>query len=105
MDARIEIIKKESETVGGRPGFTETSYYICWATPLDLYGNELYSAQSIGYKNTINFKVRYCNKIKEMRKDARKFIVRYDGLDYDIYSIDFKGNAKDFVYIKANAVI
>lgn len=103
---RIEIYINESIIENGRRTDNRNLYYTCWATPLELYGKELYEAINIKYDNTIVFKARYCQKIKEMRKtNKRNYIVIFEGSEYDVYQVDFKANSKDFVYIKAKLVI
>lgn len=106
MDSRISIKKKVKSVVNGRWEETLEEYYECWCTPMELYGKELYEAQNIAYENVLVFKVRYCNKIKEMRTtEKNKFIVIFDNTKYQVYQVDFKGNSKDYVYIKAKMVI
>lgn len=106
MDSRISIKKKVKNIVNGRWEESFEDYYNCWCTPMELYGKELYEAQNIKYENVLVFKVKYCNKVKDMRTtDKNKFIVIYDGAKYEVYQVDFKSNTKDYVYIKANMVI
>lgn len=106
MDSRISIKKKVKSVVNGRWEEALEEYYNCWCTPMELYGKELYEAQNISYENVLVFKVRYCNKIKEMRTtEKNKFIVIFDNIQYQVYQVDFKGNSKDYVYIKAKMVI
>ena len=106
MDSRISIKKKVKVIVNGRWEESFEDYYNCWCTPMELYGKELYEAQNIKYENVLVFKIRYCNKVKEMRTtDKNKFIIVYDGVEYQVYQIDFKSNTKDYVYIKAKMVI
>lgn len=105
MDCRIEIMKVTNEVINGRQTKTKAHFYSCWATPIELYGEEFYTASNIGYKNVLKFKVRYCNTIKALRLNPKSYIVKYDGLEYEVFNIDFKNNAKDYVFIKANAVI
>lgn len=106
MDSRISIKKKIKVIVNGRWGESFEDYYNCWCTTMELYGKELYEAQNMKYENVLVFKVRYCNKVKDMRTtDKNKFIVVYDGVEYQVYQIDFKGNTKDYIYIKAKMVI
>lgn len=106
MDIRIKIKKKHKEIVAGRWEETLKPYYECWCTPLELWGKELYEAINIKYENILVFKVRYCNKVKDMRKSNKSdFIVTCDGVDYDVYQVDFKTNSKEWVYIKAKMVI
>lgn len=106
MDSRISIKKKVKNIVNGRWEESFEDYYNCWCTPMELYGKELYEAQNIKYENVLVFKVKYCNKVKDMRTtDKNKFIVFYDGVQYQVYQVDFKSNTKDYVFIKANMVI
>lgn len=106
MNARIEIKTKESFVLDGRMQEKANPYYKCWCTPTELYGKELYESINIKYENILVFKVRYCNKIKEMRKTNKsQFIVIFDETEYDVFQIDFKANKKDWVYIKAKMVI
>lgn len=106
MYNRISIKLKSKKVDNGRWEESLEDYYKCWCKSLELYGNELYEAQNIKYENVLVFKVRYCNKIKNMRTtDKNKFIVVFDSIEYQVYQIDFKANAKDYVYIKAKMVI
>jgi SPP1 family predicted phage head-tail adaptor len=103
---RIIIKLKDKKVVNGRWEEVLSEYYSCWCDPLDLYGKELYEAQNIKYENVLVFKVRYCNKIKAMRTtDKNKFVVVFDNVEYQVYQVDFKANAKDYIYIKAEMVI
>lgn len=105
-DVRIQIKLKSKEVISGRWEERYPDYYTCWATPMELYGKELYEAINIKYENVLVFKVRYCNKIKDMRKTQKNhFIIILDGVEYTVYQIDFKANAKDYAYIKARMVI
>lgn len=106
MDVRIQIKLKNKQVASGRWEDTLQDYYECWATPMELYGKELYEAINIKYDNTIVFKVRHCNKIKDMRKIIKEsFIIIFEGVEYTVYQVDFKANNKDYVYIKAKLVI
>ncbi|MGY5237921.1 phage head closure protein [Clostridium tertium] len=106
MDSRISIKKKNKVIVNGRWQETLEDYYNCWCTPMDLYGKELYDAINIKYENVLVFKVRYCNKVKDMRTTEKsKFTVVFESVNYEVYQVDFKANLKDYVYIKAKMVI
>lgn len=37
--------------------------------------------------------------------DKNRFRVFFEGIEYQVYHVDFKGNAKDYVYIKAKMVL
>nr|DAY80147.1 MAG TPA: hypothetical protein [Caudoviricetes sp.] len=44
--------------------------------------------------------------MKAMRTtDKNRFRVFFEGVEYQVYHVDFKGNAKDYVYIKAKMVL
>lgn len=106
MDNRISIKKRVKSVVNGRWEEELTEYYNCWCTPMELYGKELYDAENIKYENVLVFKVRYCNKVKAMRTtDKSKFIVVFDDVNYQVYQVDYKNNAKDYAYVKAKMVI
>ncbi|MGL4761877.1 MAG: phage head closure protein [Sarcina sp.] len=106
MNTRIEIKIRSSEIVDGRWQESTKLYYKCWCAPLEVYGKELYEAINNKHENALTFKVRYCNKIKNMRKTLKeKYLVVFEGVEYDIFYIDFKGNSKDWVYLKAKMVI
>lgn len=106
MDSRINIKKRIKSVVNGRWEDTTEEYYSCWCIPMELYGKELFESQSIKYENVLVFKVRYCKKIKDMRTtDKNKFIVTFEDAEYQVFNVDFKGNSKDYVYIKAKMVV
>ena len=67
MNNRITIKKNIKSIVNGRWIDRLEDYYNCWADIMELYGKELYEAQNIKYENVLVFKVRYSNKIKDMR--------------------------------------
>lgn len=105
FNSKIEIKKKIKKVVGGRPTEELEDYFNCWCNPKELYGKELYEAINIKLNSVLVFEVRYCDKIKSMRKDAKKFVVIFEEQQFDVYYIDFKNNSKDIVLIKANGVL
>lgn len=106
MDSRIIIKKRNKKVVEGKWQEEIVPYYECWCTPIELYGKELYESQNIQYENVLVFKVRYCNKIKAMRTtDKNRFVVIFEDAEFQVFHVDFKANAKDYVYIKTKMVI
>lgn len=100
---RIRIFQRQSSTEAGRRVEKEPKlFYSCWCEVSDLYGNELYKALEIRLENTAVFEVRYCQRIKEMKRKLKDFFVEYEGDRYDIYASDFKKNDKQKVLLKAN---
>lgn len=104
MNARVEIKKKTKTIVSGRAIEDLEDYYKCWCTPKELYGKELYEAINTKLESVLTFEVRYCEKIKAMRKEAKKFVVIFDEQQFEVYHVDFKANSKDKVIIKANGI-
>lgn len=103
MDVKIDILKRDRETVAGREHINYADYYTnVWATPMDLYGTETYAALNINLENVVVFDVRYCEKIKKLRAHCKDFVIRYEGDIYDIYATSFKKNEKTTVTLKAN---
>ena len=103
--SKIEIKKNVKKGENGRPKEELEDYLQCWCNPKDLYGKELYEAINIKLNNVLVFEVMYCNKIKEMRKEAKNFIILFEEQIFDVYYIDLKNNNKDIVLIKANGVV
>lgn len=100
---RIRIYRRQNSTEAGRRVEKEPKlFYSCWCEVSDLYGNELYKALDIRLENTAVFEVRYCKKVKEIKKRAKEFFVEYEGDRYDIYATDFRANDKQKVILKTN---
>lgn len=104
MNARIKIKKKNTTIEKGRPVEKIDDYFECWGTPKELYGKELYEAINIKLESVLVFEVRYCEKIKAMRKETKKFVVFFEEQKFEVYYVDFKANSKEKVLIKANCV-
>lgn len=104
MDVRIKIMKKTEEVIEGRGHEAYEDYHKTWATPIDLYGNEIYEALNAKLENVIIFEVRYCQKIKALQAHCKKYRIVYEGELYDIYATSFKKNEKTRVLLKANRI-
>lgn len=103
MDVKIDILERREEIDDGRGHVDYTDYYNnVWATPIDLYGNEIYEALNAKLENTIVFEVKYCRKVKALQAHYKKYAIRYEGELYDIYHVSLKKNEKRTVLIKAN---
>lgn len=104
MDIRIKILKKREEIIEARGHATYEDYYKTWATPIDLYGNEIYEALNAKLENVIIFEVRYCRKIEALQAHCKEYRVEYKGELYDIYATSFKKNEKTRVLLKTNRI-
>lgn len=105
MDVKIDILEKREEIDEGRGHESYIDYYNnVWATPIDLYGNEIYAALNAKLENTVVFEVRYCKKTKALQAHCKKYVIRYENELYDIYHVSLKKNDKTTVLIKANRI-
>lgn len=105
MDVKIKILRKSSEEIVEGRGHQEfKEYYKTWATPIDLYGNEIYEALNAKLENVIVFEIKYCKKVKEMQAHCKEFRIEYEGDTYEVYHVSFKKNEKKTVLIKANRI-
>lgn len=105
MDVKIKILRKRSEEIVEGRGHQEfKEYYNPWATPIDLYGNEIYEALNAKLENVIVFEIKYCKKVKEMQARCKEFRIEYEGDIYEVYHVSFKKNEKKTVLIKANRI-
>lgn len=107
MDVRIAIKKRLKTIENGREkeDLNGEDYYNCWATPIDLYGDELYQSMAVKLQNIIIFEVRYCKKIKNIRNDLKNYFIEFEGDRYEIYHINYKRNTKEKVLLKAKLII
>lgn len=103
IKGRIKITVQKETRVNGKPSYIDEKFYSCWAQILSLYGKELYEAINVKYENTIQFKVRYCKKLKELLK-KELYKVEYDGNTYKLYQPDFSKYPKKYVLLKCNLI-
>lgn len=104
MYRKIAIYQNVIEKKDGRQIKQEPIlYYEPTAKITSLYAKELYEAMAKNLENTIVFEVRNCKKIRDMRKDMKKYHIEYENEKYELYSIDYKkgSNEKNFI-MKAN---
>lgn len=104
MDVKIKIYKKVRAVVDGRGKDTGELYYNPWATPLDLYNNEVYEALNVQLENVAIFEVKWCKKIEALRQHKKDYYIEFNGEKYEIYAANFKANSKTKVVIKANRI-
>lgn len=103
MDVKINFLKKCEEVEDGRPHVGYMDFYRnVWATPIDLFGSEIYEALNAKLDKTIVFEVRYCKKVQEIWENSKSFVIGYNGSLYDIYHVSMKRNERKMVVIKAN---
>ena len=102
---KIKIYKIVTEQIGARIEERDpVLFYSPWCDISDLYGEELYSALNAKLKETVQFKVRYCAKVKEIRLHLKDYFVEYEGSRYEVYATDFLRNEKQYVFLKCNRI-
>ena len=79
-------------------------FYECWCDVQSLGTNEKYTALQAGLENTIVFKVRNCQRMKEVRKKMKEFYAEYDGTRFDIYDASPMFTDNGWVLVKCRAV-
>ena len=75
MEIKINIRKRVFFTTGGRQIEDKAGaphYMNVWATPADLYGEELYQAMATKLHEVLAFKLRYCKALGTPRTTSWK---------------------------------
>lgn len=73
-------------------------FHSCYAGILEMYGKEKETAMANKTESIIKFKIRYCDKLKELRK-TKLFTIKYDGYEYNLKDIDFNNFKKDKIIL------
>lgn len=105
METKINIRKRVFSTTGGRQIEDKAGaphYMNVWATPADLYGEELYQAMAAKLHEVLAFRLRYCKAFEDMRGHAKDYFVEEvaTGARYRIYHIDYSRGSREFVTLK-----
>lgn len=74
-------------------------FYSCWAAVNGLSGREYWEARQQQEENTVNFKVRFCQKLKELNTTG--FCIKFRSRSFDIVSVDNMQFADSLINIKA----
>ncbi len=75
-----------------------TDFHSCWAAVNGLSGREYWEARQQNAENTVNFKIRYCQKLAEL--DTVGFQILFRDKIYNITSIDNQLFANSLINIK-----
>lgn len=76
-----------------------SDFHSCWAAVHGVSGREYWQAREQHEENTVNFKVRYCKKLKEL--GTTDFRIKFGDKLYDITSVDNIQFADSLINIKA----
>lgn len=74
-------------------------FHSCWAAVKGVSGREYWQAREQHEENTVNFKIRYCRKLKEL--GTTDFRIKFGDRLYDITSADNIQFADSLINIKA----
>lgn len=103
LDKRITINKRTIEKVKGVPTDQWNYYYSCWCKILDLIGTEKYDAYNVKLENSIKFKCRLCNKLKDVQFNEKEFQIVWNGRTFNIIFMDMLGGSKDWIILQGKA--
>ena len=76
-----------------------TDFFSCWAEVRGVSGREYWQARQANEEKTINFKVRFCEKIRNLNSTDYRIFFR--NTNYDIQSVDNEFFTDRFICIKA----
>ena len=76
-----------------------TDFHTCWAEVNGVYGREYWQARQANEEKTINFKIRYCEKLKNL--NSTDFRIFFRDVNYDIQVVNNEFFGDKFLNIKA----
>jgi len=83
---------------------TDTPFYRCSAELLDLFGQEKYTAYNSKLENSIKFRVRYCNKLRELVGNTKEFRVIWNENMYSLLFVDSCNGSREEMILQVNKV-
>lgn len=110
LNTKIVIQSRNTIIANGKKTTTDwTQYYSTWCSVLDLIGKEKYEAYNAKLENSLKFKVRVCNKLKDMyknimKKDGIEFRILLYDIPFSIVFLDTLGNDKQYMLLQGKAV-
>lgn len=82
----------------------DNPYYSCSAELLDLYGQEKYSAYQVKLENSVKFKTRMCNLLKELIGNAKDYRVIWNSEPYDLIFVDSCNGSRNQIILQVQKV-
>lgn len=82
----------------------DTPFYKCSAELLDLFGQEKYSAYQTKLENSIKFRVRYCNLLKQLIGNTKDFRIIWDDKIYNVLFVDSRNGSREEMILQVNRV-
>lgn len=100
LNQRITIQRKSvgTDNIGNQTS-EWSDYHSCWAAVYGVSGREYWQAREQHEENTVNFKIRYCKKLKEL--GTVDYCIKFRDKIYDITSVDNIQAADSLINIKA----
>lgn len=87
LDKRITIQRHTiSEDEYGNQVQEWVEYHKCWAAVNGVTNREYWQAREQHEENIVNFRVRFCNLLKDLNKTEYRIV--FDGRIYDISYVD-----------------
>ncbi|MDT8717607.1 phage head closure protein [Clostridium sp. 19966] len=103
LNERIMIQKRNLIKEKGIPKPVWEEFYGCWSGINNLFGNELYQAINVNLENTLNFTVRYCNRLDNL--NTKEFRVVWKGRVFNLVYVDYLNMKKEKIILKATEVM
>ncbi|WP_315112915.1 phage head closure protein [Clostridium intestinale] len=104
INERISIKKRVVVIDKGKKNESWVDYYSCWCEVLDLLGKEKYEAYNSKLENSLKFKCRTCNKLKDMLFETKEYKAIWRDKEFNIVFIDTMGNSKKDIVLQVMAV-
>lgn len=104
LDKRISIQKRivtADTKLNQIPEWTD--FHICWAAVNGVSNKEYWQSRQQHEENIVNFKIRFCDKLKSLNKKDYRII--FDGKVYDITYIDNVLFADSILNIKGAEIL
>lgn len=96
----IEKVKEGSITKGEK----EVIHYSCRASVIDVSGTEFNSGNAEWQQLKASFRVRFCDFTKKLILNTKKYLIKYNGISYNI---EFASNYKQknlYIDVKATMI-
>jgi len=104
LNKRITIQKRTVIKIKGIQTDVWSNYYSCWCSILDLYGQEKYDAYNSKLENSLKFKCRTCQLLKDMLFKTKEFRIIWNDVNFDLKFIDTMGGSKAEIILQGLVV-
>jgi SPP1 family predicted phage head-tail adaptor len=104
MNTRIKIEKRTVSHITGKRLEVWDEYYACWTEVLDLIGQEKYNAYNSKLENSIKFKCRVCQKLKDILFNTKEYRLNWNEQVFNILFVDTLSNSNTEIILQVQKV-